>query len=292
MKKLKRKWYLMLALMLMTDLAVAAGVPETVSFPSRDGNITLTGYLFRPGTSGPYPAVVMLHGRSGPYSSLAKGVYKAETLSKRHRMWGEFWASRGYLALHVDSFSSRGYPQGFPRHTYSKRPSTVSEQFVRPLDAYGALDYLRARNDVLPGRIGVQGWSNGAMAVLAALAPYPPGLKDPTPAKGFRAALAFYPGCRVQETQNDYKPYVPLLMFVAEDDEEVSPEACMRFAAQVQAGGGRLDAISYEGAQHAFDDPGRARQSREANRYATADSMQRAETFFRTHLLTDRFGDQ
>lgn len=274
----------MLLLAFTMDAASAAVPAETVTFASRDGKTQLTGYLFRPGTPGPHPAVVMLHGRSGPYSSLAKGIYTAETLSKRHKMWGEFWASRGYLALHVDSFSPRGYPGGFPGHSYSQRPPEVSEQYVRPLDAYGALDYLRARSDVLAGRIGVQGWSNGGMTVLAALAPHPPGLPDPTPVNGFRAALAFYPGCRAQEKQDGYKPYVPLLMFVAAEDEEVSSAACLRFAAQVEAGGGSIEAVSYEGAQHAFDDPGRTRQSREANRFATADSMRRAEAFFRRHL--------
>jgi dienelactone hydrolase len=277
-------WCTVLLLAFAADVAGAAVPAEPVSFPSRDGTTQLTGYLFKPGTPGPHPAVVMLHGRSGPYSSLAKGVYSAETLSKRHKMWGGFWAERGYLALLVDSFSPRGYPQGFARHSYSQRPPEVSEQHVRPLDAYGALDYLRARSDVLAGRIGVQGWSNGGMTVLAALAPHPPGLADPTPVNGFRAALAFYPGCRAQEKQDDYKPYAPLLMFVGTEDEEVSPVICLRFAARVQAGGGGLEAVSYEGAQHAFDDPGKTKQSREANRLATADSMQMAEAFFRRHL--------
>ncbi len=271
-------------LVFTVNIASAAVPAEAGSFASRDGKTQLTGYLFRPDAPGPHPAVVMLHGRSGPYSSLAKGVYTTETLSKRHKMWGEFWSGRGYLALLVDSFSPRGYPRGFGRYSYSQRPPEVSEQYVRPLDAYGALDYLRARSDVLAGRIGVQGWSNGGMTVLAALAPHPPGLADPTPVSGFRAALAFYPGCRAQEKQDGYKPYVPLLMFVATEDEEVSPVTCLRFAAQVQAGGGSLEAVSYEGAQHAFDDPGSARQSREANRFATADSMRRAEAFFRRHL--------
>lgn len=285
MNPLKSKWWPVYAAALIADLALAAGVPETVVFPSRDGTTQLTGYLFRPDTQGPHPAVVMLHGRAGPYSALTRDVYTAHTLSRRHKMWGEFWAGRGYLALHVDSFSPRGYPRGFAAHTYDQRPPEVSEQLVRPLDAYGALDYLRARSDVQGQRIGVQGWSNGGMTVLAALAPQPPGLDDPTPATGFRAALAFYPGCREQEKQAGYTPYVPLLMFVAAQDEEVSPAACLRLAAQVRAGGGSLEAVSYEGAQHAFDDPGSTRQSREANRYATADSMRRAAAFFQLHLL-------
>jgi carboxymethylenebutenolidase len=47
--------------------AYAADSPPTeVSFLSRDGKTTLRGFLFVPATPGPWPAVVMLHGRGGP----------------------------------------------------------------------------------------------------------------------------------------------------------------------------------------------------------------------------------
>ena len=138
-------------------VAACAAPPETVKFSSRDGKTELVGYLFRPATAGPHAAVVMLHGRGGPYSSLKRGVMDADNLTARHRMWGEFWAERGYVALHVDSFGPRGYAQGFPKHSYNSRPSAVNDQTIRPLDAYGALDYLRTRSDVMADRVGVQG---------------------------------------------------------------------------------------------------------------------------------------
>src|SRR5437764_7231133 len=127
--------------------------PKTVHFRSGDGKTDLIGYVFQPSGRGPHPAVVLLHGRAGPYSSLAHGVYNARTLSKRHKFWGEFWAARGYVALLVDSFGPRGYWTGFPKGSYEDRPSEVSEQTVRPLDAYGALAYLKGRSDVAPDRI-------------------------------------------------------------------------------------------------------------------------------------------
>jgi len=127
---------------------------ETVHFPSEDGKTKLVGYLFRPSGGGRHAAVVLLHGRAGPYSSLAKGKYNASTLSKRHKEWGAFWASRGYIALLVDSFGPRGYSGGFGRGSYSERPAEVSEQTVRPFDAYGGLRYLRSRPDVDPARYG------------------------------------------------------------------------------------------------------------------------------------------
>jgi hypothetical protein len=67
-----------------------AAEPETVRFRSEDRQINLVGYLFEPSGGGTHAAVVMLHGRAGPYSSLANGVYTAATLSKRHKEWGQF----------------------------------------------------------------------------------------------------------------------------------------------------------------------------------------------------------
>jgi dienelactone hydrolase len=267
-------------------LAVAAQgrEPKTVHFRSGDGQTQLTGYLFQPAGRGPHPAIVMLHGRAGLYSSLARGVYNAGTLSKRHKFWGEFWAERGYVAVLVDSFGPRGYWQGFPKHSYEDRPSEVSEQTVRPLDAYGALAYLRTRPDVDAGRIGLQGWSNGAMTTLVTMSSRAPGISNPTPETGFHAALAFYPGCGMEAIQGSYVPYAPIQMFVGMADEEVSPKRCQSWEKRVKSAGGAIDLVAYDGAEHNFDDPSGSKQSNAANAAATQDATRRAEEFFRRQL--------
>ena len=138
---------------------------------SLDGHTTLVGYVFAPhGKAGRAPAIVMMHGRAGAYSSEANGRYDASTLSKRHRMWGELWASLGYVAILVDGFGPRGFPHGFPRFSYDQRPESLNEITVRPLDAYGGLAYLRTRRDVIADHVGLQGWSNGGSATLASMA--------------------------------------------------------------------------------------------------------------------------
>ena len=61
---------LVVMLMLATLPAPAAfALPDTVFFPSADGSTEIVAYLFKPETPGPHPAVVMLHGRGGPYSA-------------------------------------------------------------------------------------------------------------------------------------------------------------------------------------------------------------------------------
>ncbi len=261
-----------------------AGDLKTVHFQSADRKTRLTGYLFEPVGPGPHAAIVLLHGRAGPYSSLAKGVYTSATLSKRHKSWGAYWADRGYLALLVDSFGPRGYPEGFQKGSYKDRPPEVSEQTVRPLDAYGALRYLRGRRDVIANRIGVQGWSNGAMTVLATISDQAPGIESPTPETGFRAALAEYPGCGMDAVKGEYRSYAPLLMLLAAEDEEVSPKICESFAKRAKAAGSPLQTFVFPGAGHNYDDPGTKKQSVPANRRATEETYRRAAAFFAKHL--------
>lgn len=290
----------MFVLLAASSVLAFAATPETVKFPSRDGKTELVGYLFKPSASGPHPAVVMLHGRAGPYSSLKPGMISADNLTARHRMWGEFWAVRGYLALHVDSFGPRGYARGFAKGSYKTRPSEVNEQTTRPLDAYGALDYLRGRTDVVADRIGVQGWSNGGMTLLAAMGHNAPRvspdkahlvrLAAPKPESDFRAAIAQYPGCVVQRDQGDYQPYAPLLMLVASDDDEVSPQVCASLVEQLKRRNADVEFLVYEGAHHSYDDPGKTKQSHVPNKAATEDTLRRAEAFFQKHLRGDGIG--
>ena len=261
-----------------------APLPERVTFMSADGRTTLVGYLYRPARmSAPrVPAVVMMHGRAGAYSSRANGVYDASTLSLRHQAWGHAWAGSGYVALLVDDFGPRGYPQGFGRFSYDSRPAELNEVTVRPLDAAGALAWLRARADVIPDRIGIQGWSNGGSTVLATMSPVAPGV----PAAGFRAALAFYPGCGLHGAfeEKPMQPTAPTLVLHGTADEEVSYRRCQQLVERSRAAGGRIDIKLYPGATHGFDSPARSVQKRDANAVATDDAIQVALKFFAEHV--------
>jgi carboxymethylenebutenolidase len=267
------------AVMLSAFSARADAIPERVVFPSADGRTMLIGYLFAPAhrSSGLAPAVVMMHGRAGAYSTSANGRFDAGTLSRRHVAWGNLWAEQGYIALLVDGFGPRGYPQGFPRFSYETRPAELNEVTVRPLDAYGALAYLRGRSDVARDRVGLQGWSNGGSATLAAMASTAPGRSG----MGFRAALAFYPACGLKgQFEDGYVPYAPVRVFHGTADEEVSPRRCGELVERSRAESGTIEIRFYPGASHSFDDPGAKRQSIEANAVATEDAVNRSLRFF------------
>lgn len=275
-----------LSLTLALPALAASKEPRTVHFLSDDGTTMLVAYLYRPeGVTGPAPAVVMMHGRAGPYSSLANGIYDAKTLSKRTKDWAALWAGQGYWALVVDGFGPRGYPTGFAAGTDGDRPAAVNEITVRPLDAYAALKYLRTLPDVKPDRIGIQGWSNGGSATLATVSE--DGLTNAKlgAGNGFTAALAFYPGCGLQGAFKDgYRAYPPLKLFIGTADEEVSPAACAKLTKKAKAGGSDIDLTTYDGATHDFDDPGEKRQGVPANVAATADAEKQALAFFADQL--------
>ncbi|MCK9685576.1 dienelactone hydrolase family protein [Scleromatobacter humisilvae] len=274
------------ALLLGFTVWSAAAAPRATHFPSADGTTELVGYLFEPAGAGPHPAIVMLHGRAGPYSSNASAgctlvapgqasPCNAATLSRRHEMWGEYWAAHGYVALLVDSFGPRGRAHGYGRFTHDDPDrDAVNELTVRPLDAEGALAWLGARADVTPARVMLQGWSNGASTALNTMQRQAAGASA-TKALRFRAALVFYPGCGPKALLSQRPGFdAPLWAFLGSDDEEVSPETCAKVLAK--ASGGPVAVTTYAGATHDFDDPGKARQAVAGNRAAKDDAMTRA----------------
>jgi dienelactone hydrolase len=271
------------AVALMMPSIALADMPETVYFASADGRTEIVGYLYRPAGNGPFPAMVLLHGRGGLYSTnvntdctlVARSVASpcnAAALSKRHRMWGEYWAARGYLALFADSFGPRGTGRGFGRFTHDDpERGDVNERTVRPLDAEGALAYLKGRGDVTANSIFLQGWSNGASTALNVL------FRQGTKTGGFRAVLAFYPGCGPQSLLGrTLATTTQVTLLLGSEDEEVSPTVCQRVAERSRAAGSPIDVVLYQGATHGFDDPGRRRQANAANRAARSDALQRA----------------
>jgi carboxymethylenebutenolidase len=269
-------------MMPLVHAATAAPLPDTVNFPSADGHTTLVAYIFKPSGNHatPTPAIVMMHGRSGVYSSLAKGKYTAATLSKRHLEWGNLWAAQGYLAILVDGFGPRGYPAGFPAGGYNSRPESLDEVTVRPLDAYGALTYLRKRNDIVADHIAIQGWSNGGSATLATMSNTAVGINSPTPATGFRGGLAFYPACGLKDQFVDgVVPYAPVRVYQGSADEEVSPKLCQELVDKSKARGADITYTLYLGATHDFDDPADGRQNVPANVAAKKDATQKAVAF-------------
>ena len=226
----------------------------------------------------------MMHGRAGPLFVPRERRLRCDTLSKRHQAWGELWAAHGYVALMVDGFGPRGYPAGFPRHSYDSRPEELNEVTVRPLDAYGALAYLRTRADVDGARIGLQGWSNGGSATLAAMAAGT-GFAPASP-KGFARRARVLSGLRTEGRIRGGLPAVRAGARVHGHRRRgsLAASAARRWSTRAAQQGGDIAITLYPGATHGFDDPGAKRQKVEANAEATEDAIARAAQFFASRL--------
>lgn len=239
---------------------VLVGCPSGVARPLAPAD--LAPGLELPAGQGPFPAVVLLHGCNG--------------VGRLYIQWAARLRSWGYATLIVDSFKPRGVRSkcGHP----TQGPGRLRD---RVQDAYAALRYLRGRPDVQPAHIALMGWSMGGTTTLLAMWSRVAGLEPP--GEGFRAAIAFYPGCF------DAAGYrAPLLILIGRRDDWASAERCQRLAEGRPAGNERVALVVYPNAYHAFDAE-RAHgvylgHTLQYDPQATADAIVRVRRFLARHL--------
>lgn len=215
---------------------------ETVRFAGP--GVTLTGELFRPTQAGRRPAIVLLHGCSGMFTS--RGALPARNLD-----WAQRFAGWGYVALLVDSFGPRGHGS---LCELKERPADTDPWAGRTADAYAALEYLAARGDVDAKRVFVMGWSHGGSTVAGVVRAEAPGLRAGGPR--FKGAIAYYPGCQRPLRARNYRPLVPMLIQHGAADDWVPAAPCVALGERMQRLGYPVRTITYPDAHHGFDDPG------------------------------------
>lgn len=120
------------------------------ALPQAEGT-PLIGYLSRPEGSGPFPAVVVMHGCGGLGARLKNDV--AEQL-----------LAQGYVVLVVDSFATRN----IKTTCHSTRSDGEFTRTDRVYDAYGALNLLSTYSFVDAQRVALMGFSAGGVSALEA----------------------------------------------------------------------------------------------------------------------------
>jgi dienelactone hydrolase len=235
-----------LAVMLLAALlgalprADAAYDMEWVEFPALkdfEGEpVQLSALQYRPRGAGTFPALVLLHGCGGMYAP-------SGNITPSYRRWAERLAEDGYVALLVDSFNPRGHRTICE---LQKRPILESRERVE--DAYAAARWLSQQPYVGAGRIGLLGWSNGGTGTLYAMR------LERRLEPAFRAAVAFYPGCRtLSRAKTPYQPYAPLLILSGGADDWTPAVPCADLVDIAKGRGAAAEIVIYPGAHHSFD---------------------------------------
>lgn len=192
--------------------------------------LLLTGELSKPDGSGPFPAVVLLHGCRGiqPYQ----------------RQWASELVEWGYVALLVDSYRPRDIVETCTGSTDAYNDVVYVGQ---ARDAHGALTHLQQLPFVDANRIGIVGWPGGAVLEIAAK------LGQSEHSEGtFQVAVAFYPMCKGMLSGQFV---LPVLVLAGERDDWTPAGYCKQMA---DAAGGSAQPVMlkiYPGAYHSFDDP-------------------------------------
>ncbi len=217
-----------------------------VVFPSlHTPPLSLAGRLRIPETEGRRPAVILLHGSAGP--------------SEREGGYAEPLNAAGFVTLELDQWSPRGLAGGA-----EGRPRTVAETLP---DLYGARAWLAAHPRVDPARIGVIGFSFGAVAaMLAATRAH----NDPVLGEDhFAALMPVYPICHLYNRISGFEfgdlVEAPVLIVTgALDGYDNDAKAGPSLAASLgEADRAKIRVEVMAEAHHGFDMPGVERQAQD-----------------------------
>jgi dienelactone hydrolase len=191
----------------------------------------IDGYLVKPDGTGPFPAVVLLHGCGG----LSASFRRAPASSR----WIEHLTNWGYAVLAFDSFTARGGPPSCGRDI----------EFYRVADAFGALAFLTSRRDIDAKKVIVFGFSSGGIAALSAVEQRDHEPFELPDSLRFNAAVAFSPVCVTEGVMT-----APALVLVGELDDWSPVARCRFMVADSEGKGPPIKLVVYPGAAHDFGD--------------------------------------
>ena len=253
-----------------TVTAIATDKPET----------TLTSWLAKPKGTGPFPAVVLMHGCSGTERNTThKTVWRG--LNQHAALLNDY----GYVTLIVDSFGPRGITDGC---------QTGGKYYpVQIGDAHAAFDHLASLPFVDGERIGFVGLSLGGGTALQLALNSSVHRRAQQERPTYAALVAYYPWCEAAWATSLRRP---VMILIGAEDDWTPAWRCstLRNVAEKAKNQPVLELTVYPDAHHSFDLPMRGpyfvqgmdgrSHTVAGNPAARKDSQVRMLTFFAKHL--------
>ena len=214
--------------------------------PQGDGK-DLGGRLYQPEGSGPFPALIALHGAGGifPYQ-----LWWAKEISKK-----------GFVVLFIDSYCTRGYlcvhdtDDNDPRRKKIMQAWQKVSPRQRVMDAVGGYMFLSQKSNVKNDAIGLIGWSWGGSSALFALKV---ARRFSLPNGGFKGTITFYPNLKHLKGNPQWTRTGPIgqptLILYGKDDVLESVESYKELMAEENSA--LVSVVGYAGATRKFDELG------------------------------------
>lgn len=266
-------------------LSSASQAPD-LKFPAEAKELSASSPLamaiYKPAGAGPFPALILVHTCGGLRPEMSN--------------WAKQALSRGYVVFVIDSLGPRGLK------TVCHPPSPVSI-WRGVKDSFQALDHLERFEFVDPERVGLMGFSWGAMVGLLASSKTVANVFSPS--KRFAAVASFYPGCyfpasgtrgEIEFLRTDTDR--PTLVLLGDSDTETPPADCLARLETLKDRGVPVSWHLYPKATHCWDCSSLNNLSRLDSsghkvvylydEQVTNDSSRRAFDFFADHLASIR----
>jgi len=238
----------LIAALAIVSASRIAGKSKTEMVQFKSGDETISGFLALPDTSGRHPGIVAIHEWWGLNDWVKEEVEKL--------------SDQGYVVLAVDLY--RGKVATDPNEAHELMRGLPQDRAIRDMKA--AFDYLAARKDVIPSKVGSIGWCMGGGLSLQ-LAIHEPRL----------AACVVNYGALPTDNADIQKITAPLLGNFGAEDRGITPDNVRAFEKAMKADGKSIDVKIYDGAGHAFENPNNKDGYRPD---ATADAWSRITAFY------------
>jgi len=218
----------------------------------KSGDETVTGILYTPAGSGPFPGIVVIHEWWG------LNDWVKEQASKL--------ADQGYAALAVDLY--RGKVADNPNTAHELMRGVPEDRAAR--DLHAAVEFLKSQPNVKKDRVASIGWCMGGGYSLNVA------LSEPT----LTAAVINY-GHLATDPAALHKINAAILGNFGGQDQGIPPDDVKKFEEALKRDGKKADIKIYPDAGHAFENPNNKTGYRATD---AADAWQRTVKFLNETL--------